>query len=48
MPREKKNKIRKDKRFRRVYHGIQFYSSISDEDAKAKRDEYIRNEQRGF
>ena len=48
MPREKKNKIRKDHRFRRVYHGIQFYSSISDEDAKAKRDEYIRNEQRGF
>ena len=48
MPREKKNKIRKDKRFRRVYHGIQFYSTISDEDAKSKRDEYIRNEQRGF
>ena len=48
MPREKKNKIRKDNRFRRVYHGIQFYSSISDEDAKAKRDEYKRNEQRGF
>lgn len=48
MPREKKNKIRKDKRFRRVYHGIPFYSRISDDDAKAKRDEYIRNEQRGF
>lgn len=48
MPREKKNKIRKDHRFRRVYHGIQFYSAISDEDAKAKRDEYKRNEQRGF
>ena len=48
MPREKKNKIRKDKRYRRVYHGIPFYSRISDEDAKAKRDEYIRNEQRGF
>lgn len=48
MPREKKNKIRKDNRFRRVYHGIQFYSTISDEDAKAKRDEYKRNEQRGF
>ena len=48
MPREKKNKIRKDKRFRRVYHGIQFYSTISDDDAKRKRDEYIRNEQRGF
>lgn len=48
MPREKKNKIRKDKRYRRVYHGIPFYSRISDDDAKAKRDEYIRNEQRGF
>ena len=48
MPREKKNKIRKDKRYRRVYHGIPFYSRISDEDAKAKRDEYIRNEQGGF
>lgn len=48
MPREKKNKIRKDKRFRRMYHGIPFYSYISDEDAKAKRDEYKRNEQRGF
>ena len=48
MPREKKNKIRKDKRFRRVYHGIPFYSRISDEDAKAKRDEYIRNEAQGF
>ena len=48
MPREKKNKIRKDKRYRRVYHGIPFYSRISDDDAKAKRDEYIRNEKRGF
>ena len=48
MPREKKNKIRKDKRYRRRYHGIEFYSSISDEDAKAKRDEYIRNEQAGL
>ena len=48
MPREKKNKVRKDKRYRRVYHGIQFYSRISDDDAKAKRDEYIRNEQKGF
>lgn len=48
MPREKKNKIRKDKRFRRVYHGIPFYSRISDEDAKAKRDEYIRNGAQGF
>lgn len=48
MPREKRNKKRKDNRYRRVYHGIAFYSYISDEDAKAKRDEYIRNEQRGF
>lgn len=48
MPREKKNKIRKDKRYRRRYHGIEFYSTISDEDAKAKRDEYIRNEQAGL
>ena len=48
MPREKKNKIRKDKRYRRIYHGIPFYSYISDNDAKAKRDEYKRNEQRGF
>ena len=48
MPREKKNKVRKDKRYRRRYHGIEFYSYISDEDAKAKRDEYIRNEQAGL
>lgn len=48
MPREKKNKIRKDKRYRRRYHGIEFYSSVSDEDAKAKRDEYKRNEQAGL
>ena len=48
MPREKKNKIRKDKRYRRRYHGIEFYSYISDEDAKAKRDEYKRNEQLGI
>ena len=48
MPREKKNKVRKDKRYRRRYHGVEFYSYISDEDAKAKRDEYIRNEQAGL
>lgn len=48
MPRERKNKIRKDNRFRRRYHGIEFYSTISDDDAKAKRDEYIRNEQAGL
>lgn len=48
MPREKKNKMRKDKRFRRRYHGIEFYSYISDEDAKSKRDEYKRNELSGM
>ena len=48
MPREKKNKIRKDKRYRRRYHGIEFYSYISDDDAKAKRDEYKRQEQQGL
>ena len=48
MPREKKNKIRKDKRYRRRYKGKEFYSYISDEDAKAKRDEYKRQEQLGF
>lgn len=48
MPREKKNKIRKDKRYCRKYHGIAFYSRISDEDAKAKRDEYKQQEQAGF
>lgn len=47
MPREKKNKIRKDGRYCRKYKGIPFYSSISDEDARAKRDEYKRNEQAG-
>lgn len=48
MPREKKNKKRKDGRFCRKYHGIAFYSNISDDDAKAKRDEYIRNESAGI
>ena len=48
MPREKKNKVRKDGRYRRRYHGIEFYSSISDEDAKRQRDEYKRNEQAGL
>lgn len=48
MPREKKNKIRKDKRYRRRYHGIEFYSYISDEDAKAKRDEYKAQEKAGL
>ena len=48
MAREKKNKIRKDKRYRRRYHGIDFYSSVSDEDAKAKRDEYKLQEKIGL
>ena len=48
MAREKKNKIRKDKRYCRKYKGIPFYSRISDDDAKAKRDEYKRQEQAGI
>lgn len=48
MPREKKNKIRKDNRYCRKYHGIPFYSYISDDDAKAKRDEYIAQEKTGI
>ena len=46
MPREKKNKQRKDGRFRRRYHGIEFYGA-SDDEAKANRDAYIRSEQTG-
>lgn len=48
MPREKKNKQRSDGRYRRRYKGIEFYSTISDDDAKAKRDEYIRQERLGL
>ena len=48
MPRERKNKKRADGRYRRRYHGIEFYSAVSDDDAKAKRDEYKRNEQAGL
>jgi len=47
MPREKKNKIRKDNRYCRKWHGIPFYSYISDDDAKAKRDEYKAAHQSG-
>ena len=49
MPREKKPtlKRRKDGRYRCVYHGLQFYGDTPDE-AFAARDEYKRNEQRGF
>lgn len=49
MPREKKPtlKKRKDGRYKCVYHGIQFYGNSPDE-AFAAREEYKRNEQRGF
>jgi integrase len=48
MPREKKNKVRADGRFRRRYKGKEFYSSISDEDAKAQRDAYKRQLEAGI
>ena len=50
MPRQKKPtlKKRKDKRFKCKYHGKQFYSTISPEDAFAQRDEYIRKEKEGL
>ena len=50
MPRKKKEhlKRRKDGRFCCKYKGIAFYSYESDEEALALRDEYIRNEQKGF
>lgn len=50
MPRKKKEhlKRRKDGRFCCKYKGIAFYSYESDEEAVALRDEYIRNEQKGF
>ena len=47
MPREKKNKIRKDGRYCRKWHGIPFYSYISDDDAKAQRDAYKAAHQSG-
>lgn len=49
MPREKKPtlKRRKDGRYRCVYHGLQFYGDTPEE-AFSARDEYKRNEQRGF
>jgi integrase len=48
MPRQKKPtlKIRKDGRYKCVYHGIQFYGS-SPEEAFALRDEYKRRELAG-
>ena len=50
MPRRKKEhlKRRKDGRFCCKYKGIAFYSYESEDEALALRDEYIRNEQRGF
>ena len=50
MPRKKKEhlKKRKDGRYCCKYKGIAFYSYESDEEALALRDEYIRNEQKGF
>lgn len=50
MPRKKKEhlKRRKDGRYCCKYKGIAFYSYESDEEALALRDEYIRNEQKGF
>lgn len=44
MGRPKKHhlKRRKDGRFRCMYQGVPFYSSISEEDAFAQRDKYIR------
>ena len=47
MPREKRNKQRGDGRFRRRYKGIEFYGS-SDDEAKAKREEYKRQESVGL
>lgn len=50
MPREKKVhlKKRKDNRYRARYHGKEFYSYISQEDADAQRKEYIAAEKAGL
>ena len=50
MPREKKVRLkkRKDNRYRARYHGKEFYSYISQEDADAKRREYIAQEKAGL
>lgn len=50
MPREKKVKLkrRKDNRFRARYHGHEFYSYVSQEDADRKRKEFIADEQAGL
>ena len=43
MPRPRKLKQRADGRYRCKYKGIEFYSTISSEDAIAQREEYKRN-----
>ena len=50
MPRQKKPdlKKRKDGRYRCRYKGIEFYSTISPEDAIAQREEYKRQETAGI
>ena len=50
MPREKKQKLKKraDGRYRCKYKGIEFYSTISSDDALAQREEYKRNEKAGL
>lgn len=49
MPREKKQRIKKrsDGRYRVRYHGKEFYSYISPEDAIAQREEYKQQEKAG-
>lgn len=50
MPRAKKQHLKKraDGRYRCKYKGMEFYSSISDADALAQRDAYIRAERTGI
>ncbi len=50
MPRKKKPELKKrsDGRYRCKYHGKQFYSTISPEDAYAQMEEYKRLEQAGI
>lgn len=50
MPREKKQHLKKrsDGRYRCRYKGIEFYSTISEDDALAQREEYKRNEKAGI